>query len=97
MAVTAMNNLVSRPYDVTEALNHASQALQIFSKRLSGQDAASDANMAVVVAMTQFERHQGEYRRGAVHLNGLLQMVELRGGISLLTEYKPSLTQKLFR
>jgi hypothetical protein len=97
MSATAMNNLVARPDDIGEALHHVSQALHMVSKRLSGHDAASDANIAVVVAMIQFERHQGEYRRGAIHLEGLLKMVELRGGISLLTGYKPSLTQKIFR
>lgn len=97
MSVTAMNNLVAHPDDLGEALHHVSQTLHMVSKRLSGRDAASDANMKVVVVMIQFERHQGEYCRGAVHLDGLLKMVELRGGISHLTQYNPSLTQKIFR
>jgi hypothetical protein len=97
MSVIAQNNLVVTPEDPVEAMHHLSQTFQLVNKRLSQNTAVSDATMAVVVVMAQFERHQGEYDRGTVHLDGLLQMVEMRGGISSLTQYKPGLTQKMFR
>jgi hypothetical protein len=97
MSAAALNNLVVKPDGTAEAIHHLSQTFQLVNKRLSGKDAISDATIAVVIGMAQFERHQGQYRRGVVHLNGLMQMVELRGGISSLTLHKPTLTQKLFR
>lgn len=97
LSATALNNLVVKPDDPAEALRHLSQTFQLVNKRLSGNDPVSDATIAVVIGMAQFERHQGQYRRGIIHLNGLMRMVELRGGISSLTLHKPTLTQKLFR
>jgi Fungal specific transcription factor domain len=97
MSAAALNNLVVKPDGIAEAMRHLSQTFQLINKRLSGKDAISDATIAVVIGMAQFERHQGQYHRGIVHLNGLMRMVELRGGISSLTLHKPTLTQKLFR
>jgi hypothetical protein len=78
-------------------MRRMSQTFRLVNERLSRNDEVSDATIAVVVAMSHFERHHSRYRRGVVHLEGLLRMVDLRGGISRLTEYKPSLTQKIFR
>ena len=97
MSVGAINKLVVRPEDPVEAMHHLSQTFRLINKRLSQNTVVSDATMAVVVIMAQFERHQGEYERGMVHLEGLFQMVEMRGGILNLTRHKPSLTQKIFR
>ncbi|KIM99089.1 hypothetical protein OIDMADRAFT_127640 [Oidiodendron maius Zn] len=97
MVRRALNNLIVKPDGHAEAIHHLSQAFQLVNNRLSGNDPVSDATIAVVVALAQFERHQGQYRRGIVHLDGLMRMVELRGGISTLTMHKSNLTQKLFR
>lgn len=97
MSATAINNLVSRPDKPALAIHHLSQSFRLMNRRLSSNTVVSDATMAVVVAMAQFERHQGDYQRGLVHLDGLMRMVEMRGGISRLTQYRPPLTQKIFR
>jgi hypothetical protein len=31
--------------------------------------------------MSQYERLQGQYERGYVHIQGLRRMIELRGGV----------------
>ena len=97
MSVTVLNNLLIKQEDPTEAIRHMSQALRLVSERLSGNDAVSDTTLAVVVAMAQCARLQGQYRQGLVHLEGLQQMIELRGGVSQLTRNQPGLAQMIFK
>ena len=80
-----------------EALRHLSCTFRMVNERLSGNDALSDTSMAVIVAMTQYERLRGQYHQGLVHFKGLQQMVKLRGGITQLVSDAPALAQKLFR
>lgn len=97
VSVTALNNLAITQEDPTEGMHHLSHAFRLVNERLSGKDAVSDTTIAVVVIMSQYQRLQGQYRQGLVHLEGLQRMVELRGGISQLTTNKPGLAQKIFR
>lgn len=80
-----------------EALRHLSCTFRLVNERLSGNDALSDDTMAVIVAMTQYERLRGQYHQGLVHFKGLQQMVKLRGGIIQLVSDAPELARKLFR
>jgi hypothetical protein len=93
----ALNNLVRKPEDPKEAMRHISQALRLINERLSGKDAISNTNIAVVLIMTQYERLQDQYPQSLVHLDGLQRMVELRCGISQLRREKPSIAQKINR
>lgn len=48
---------------------------------MSATDATSDMTIAILVVMSQYERLQGQYERGYVHIQGLRRMIELRGGV----------------
>jgi hypothetical protein len=97
VSISALNNLARKQEDAKEATHHISQALRLVNEKLSGTDAISNTNIAVVVIMAQFERLRNHYRQGLVHLDGLQRMVELRGGISQLKRDKPSLAHKIHR
>ena len=96
MSVAANPGLVSQQ-DFIEAMRHLSRAFRLVNEKLSGNEALSDTTMAVVISMTQYERLRGQHRQGLVHLDGLLRMVELRGGISQVMSTNPPLAQKIFR
>ncbi|RDW60302.1 hypothetical protein BP5796_11908 [Coleophoma crateriformis] len=89
VSVTALNNLVIKQEDPIEAVQHISHAFRLINAKLSGDGDVSDTTIAAVIIMSQYERLQGQYRQGVVHLEGLQRMVELRGGISKLTKNKP--------
>jgi hypothetical protein len=97
VSISALNNLARKQEDAEKVTHHISQALRLVNEKLSGKNAISNTNIAVVVIMAQFERLQNHYRQGLVHLDGLQRMVELRGGISQLKRDKPSLAQKIHR
>ena len=83
--------------DHAEAMRHLALALHLVNERLSGSEALSDSAMAAVVALTHTDRLQGNYCRGMIHFNGLLRIVELRGGIHHLVENQLKIAQKVFR
>lgn len=92
-----MNRLLCEKEDATDAIRHLSRTFRIINERLAGNGAVSDETIAAVVAMAQYDRHQGEYTRGCIHIQGLCRMIALRGGIAKLASERPTLTQKIFR
>lgn len=97
ISITRLNKTILQKEDPALALQHQAQAFDLINSRLSRADPASDANLAVIVMFSQYERLQGRYVQALVHLDGLCQMLELRGGITQLAEEKPSLFQKIIR
>ncbi len=96
-SIVSLDNVATEKDDPVLAVRHLTQTCHLVNQRLSQADAVSDASMAVVVMMAQYERHRERYFKGLVHIEGLHQMVEMRGGISPLLRYKPSLGQKIAR
>lgn len=96
-SVTARNGLLVEKDDPKEAMCHLSQTFRLVNERFSGNDAVSDATIAVVVILAQHERLRGNHREGLVHVGGLERMVQLRGGVRALSRYRPGLTQKMFK
>ena len=96
-SVTARNGLIVEKDDPNEAMRHLSQTFRLVNERLSGNDAVSDATIAVVVILAQHERLRGNHREGLVHVGGLERMVQLRRGVTALSRYRPGLTQKMFK
>ena len=92
-----LNNIATEKEDPMLAVRHLTQTFRLVNQRLSRTDAVSDASMAVVVIIAQYERHRERYLKGLIHLDGLRRMVEMRGGISQLLWYNPSLGQKIIR
>jgi hypothetical protein len=97
VSISALNNLARNQETPKEATYHISQALRLINVKLSGKDAISNTNIAVVVIMAQFERLQNRHWQGIIHLDGLQRMVELRGGISQLKKDDPSIALKIHR
>jgi hypothetical protein len=62
-----------------------------------GNEATSDMTIAILVIMSQYERLQGQYARGYIHMQGLRRMVELRGGIKQLSRECRGVIQKVLR
>ena len=95
--MTAFPSSTTTPNSQTARVSHICLALHLVNARLSGRDAASNETIAVVLVLGLYERYQGEYRRGLVHLDGLRRMLDLRGGIRELSTSKPDLARKIFR
>ncbi|KPM42944.1 hypothetical protein AK830_g3627 [Neonectria ditissima] len=96
-SIMAINTLATNQEITTEVLRHLSHTFRLINERLAGADTVSDETIAAVVGMAQYERQQGNFDRGLIHVGGLQRMTELRGGISRLVEHKSSLAQKIFR
>jgi hypothetical protein len=97
IAIAALNSLVMQPEDPADAMRHIACSLRIVNQRLvSPHDALSDTTLAVVMMLSHYERHQGHLRQGQVHFDGLLRIVELRGGIAHLAKSKPNIALKLY-
>ncbi|KAL3469616.1 hypothetical protein BJX99DRAFT_265032 [Aspergillus californicus] len=78
-------------------MRHITHTYRIVRERLSGKEALSDMTIAVLVIMSQYERIQGQYARGYIHLKGLKRMAELRGGICMLSRQCWGVVQKVLR
>jgi hypothetical protein len=83
--------------DTAEAMVHMSRTFQLVNKKLSGNEATADTTFASIVAMTQYERLKGNYKKGLVHLDGLERLTNMRGGIRQLARKQPPLAKKIFR
>ena len=81
----------------SEAMRHISQSYRLINEKLSGNRALDDATMVAVLGMTHWERIQGRHRDSVTHLQGLLKIVALRGGISQFAREQPFLAHKVFR
>ena len=81
----------------TDRVRHLCLAIRLVNARLSGRDAVSNETVMVVLSLGLYERFQGEYRRGLVHLDGLVRMMDLRGGIREFSTSRPDLARKVFR
>ncbi len=80
-----------------DRVRHICLAIRLVNARLSGRDAVSNETVMVVLSLGLYERFQGEYHRGLVHLEGLVRMIDLRGGIREFSTSRPDLARKVFR
>ncbi|KAN0122911.1 Fungal specific transcription factor domain containing protein [Hyaloscypha variabilis] len=65
-----------------EALYHASQAARIVNERLADPNQAlTNETIATVANMAAFESSNGSVESMLVHVDGLVRMVQMRGGI----------------
>jgi hypothetical protein len=95
--MTAFPNSHPRSNNQAARVRHLCLALRLVNAQLSGRDAASNETIVVVLVLGLYERYQGEYQRGLVHLDGLRRILDLRGGIHELRTSAPGLTRKIFR
>lgn len=97
MSIASANKVAPMTRHADWELRHLSHTLCLVSQRLSSSDATSDATLAAVAMIAQYERHEGRHEHGLLHMNGLLQLVNMRGGIGNLLRENIVLAQKLVR
>jgi hypothetical protein len=97
-AIVSLNNLGSKPDDALQAMRHMSSTFRLVNQKLADQNAAADLTIAAIISMAQYEQLRNQYRQGSVHVQGLRQIVQLRGGVvrQLMTS-PPHLVQKMLR
>ncbi|KAL4793269.1 hypothetical protein BDV19DRAFT_380231 [Aspergillus venezuelensis] len=94
-SIICSKSLVS---ETAQAMHHIAGTYRIIQQRLlGGKEATSDMTIAILVAMSQYERLQGQYERGYVHVQGLRRMIELRGGIRQFDRESAGVAQKVLR
>ncbi|KAL4968554.1 uncharacterized protein BDV14DRAFT_196856 [Aspergillus stella-maris] len=94
-SIICSKSLVS---ETAQAMHHIARTYRIIQQRLlGGKEATSDMTIAILVAMSQYERLQGQYERGYVHVQGLRRMIELRGGIRQFNRESAGVAQKVLR
>ncbi|KAL4992313.1 hypothetical protein BDW68DRAFT_97488 [Aspergillus falconensis] len=94
-SILCSKNLVR---ETTQGMYHIARTYRIVQERLmSEEEATSDMTIAILVAMSQYERLQGQYARGYIHVRGLRRMVELRGGIKQFDNECCGVIQKVLR
>ncbi|KAF7155892.1 hypothetical protein CNMCM5623_008772 [Aspergillus felis] len=96
-SILCLNNLVTKQEGILQAMSHISHTFRLINQRLSSQEAINDTIMAVIVSMAQYERHQNQYQRGFVHVQGLRRMVQLQGGVLQVSKSHHILVQKMLR
>lgn len=80
-----------------KTLHHIAKAYELVNVKLSGPESVSDSAIAAVIALVMYQQVHSQYSAGLVHLHGLSQMVQLRGGIRRLLEENRALALKALR
>ncbi|KAL3489893.1 hypothetical protein BJX62DRAFT_238712 [Aspergillus germanicus] len=87
----------NRVDETAQGMRHIAHTYRIVQERLNGKEATSDMTIAILVIMSQYDRLQGQYMRGFIHVQGLYRMAQLRGGIVKLSRECWGIAQKLLR
>jgi hypothetical protein len=83
--------------ETAQGMRHIAHTYRIVQERLHGKEATSDMTIAILVVMSQYDRLQGQYMRGFIHVQGLYRMAQLRGGVVKLSRECWGIAQKLLR
>ncbi|PTB38236.1 hypothetical protein M441DRAFT_82420 [Trichoderma asperellum CBS 433.97] len=85
-------------YDANiSATHHITQVFRLINERISRGERITYPTMAVVMSLSSYESTRGRYDRGIIHLLGLYQMIEMRGGLDRIGSEKPEIMQKIYR
>ncbi|KAI3333314.1 hypothetical protein F4824DRAFT_473041 [Ustulina deusta] len=79
------------------ALCHMSEAYRLINQKLSSNEPLSDTTVAVVAAVNTYDRLYGNPQKAMIHLNGLVSLITLGGGISELAKRNIIIAEKAFR
>lgn len=80
-----------------KTLHHIAKAYELVNARLSGPERVSDSAIAAVISLVMYQQVHNQHSAGLVHLDGLYQMIGLRGGIRRLLEGNRALALKALR
>ena len=99
MAVSAsyVDFFQRKPEISPKTLHHISRAYALVNLKLSGPESVSDSAIAAVVTLAIYQQIHRLPAVGLIHLNGLYQMIQLRGGISRLMKENRALALKPLR
>ncbi|KAI1422940.1 hypothetical protein F5Y12DRAFT_760081 [Xylaria sp. FL1777] len=89
--------LTEDSYHSPVALRHMSEAYRLVNKTLSSNEPLSDTTIAVVSAINIYDRLYGDPQQAMIHLNGLVGLIRLSGGISELAKRNIVIAEKAFR
>ncbi|KAL4876073.1 hypothetical protein BJY04DRAFT_148587 [Aspergillus karnatakaensis] len=84
-------------HETAQGMYHIARTYRLVQQRLMSSEATSDMTISVLVIMSQYERLQGQYERGYIHMQGLRRMIDLRGGIVQLSRECTGVIQKVLR
>jgi hypothetical protein len=96
-SLLALDRLTAKNEGPLTSMHHLSQTLHLINERLSGDNAVSDPNIAVVIMMAHYDRSQDQYAQGFAHVKGLQRMVAMRGGIARLLRIRPDIAHKILK
>lgn len=97
IAASFINSFCEKPRSSSASLGHLSQAYTLINAKLSGPNAISDSSIAVVTALTIYQRIHQQQSTGMIHFDGLVRMIQLRGGIAKLAQHDRALALKPYR
>ncbi|KAJ4351475.1 uncharacterized protein N0V89_006818 [Didymosphaeria variabile] len=70
---------------------HLSNSLKYVRERLESKEALSDSTMGIVMSLITQEQCRQQHEAANIHMDGLAQMIELRGGLESLEGCLPVL------
>lgn len=73
------------------AMYHLSNSLTQVRKRLESAEALSDSTIGIVMTLITQEQVRKQDKAARIHMDGLVRMVELRGGLESLDGCLPVL------
>ncbi|EED17343.1 conserved hypothetical protein [Talaromyces stipitatus ATCC 10500] len=79
-----------------DAIHHLCQTFRLVNKKLS-DNVVPLSTIATILMLAQYERHQSQHYQGLIHLNGLLRLINVRGGVLEVQKEMPIIMQKAFR
>ncbi|KAK7432430.1 hypothetical protein QQZ08_000993 [Neonectria magnoliae] len=94
MTNTCIDFFLRKTEESPTALTHLSRTFQLLNKRLGSKDAVTDMTIGLTAVLSIRESMRGDLKTNMIHLDGLQQMVELRGGLNSF-EDEVSVLQKI--
>ncbi|CRG91748.1 hypothetical protein PISL3812_08800 [Talaromyces islandicus] len=86
----------SRAQNRLRAIRHLNAAISIVNRRIADLESVTDETLLIVATIAIIEKSRGAHDNWQIHMEGLHNLVNLRGGLSCL-ESKPLLMGKLYR
>lgn len=75
--------------DSPTAMYHLSNGLKYVRERLESEDALADSTMGLVISLITQEQVRSQHKAARVHMDGLVRMIEMRGGLESLETSLP--------
>lgn len=97
IAASFADVFLGKPCLSPQAMGHLSKAYSLVNQTLSKPEPVSDECIAAVVSLGIYQRVHQEPSAGSIHMAGLYEMIQLRGGMTSLFNENRALAQKIWR